>query len=308
MKHLLHSRVARTGVAVAATCLIGTLAACGSSDSSEGDGTAPELSGKVDDIAAMVPQAIADKGTLVVAGATYPPAMIEPADGGDVTGWDVETTRQIAAVLGLDVEFKVIPFDGVVTGLAAGRYDAATGEIYITDERTASVTFVKNHESTDALMVKADSDISAAEDMTDLCGLTLAAELGSAEADLIIEIADECAAKGLAEVTEKTFQAQANVNLALNEGRIDAAISSASQVAYVLAQTGDQFKLVELPWAPDYDTGLALARNENSDELAKAVEAATNYLIENGQLQEILDEFNDGQGGVDKAEIIPALG
>lgn len=309
MNRKLNSRVIRVGAALAATCLVGSLAACGSgSDSSGSEGAAPALPEKVDEIAAMVPDAMAEKGTLVVAAATYPPAAIEPADGSEVTGWDIENTRQIAAVLGLEVEFKIIPFDGVITGLAANRYDAATGEIYITPERTESVTFVTNHQSSDALLVPADSDISSAESMTDLCGLTLAAELGSAEAALIREIADECAAKGEAEVTAKTFQAQANVNLALSEGRIDAAVSSASQVAYVLDQTGDKFKLVELPWAPDYDTGLALARNESTDELAKAVEAATNHLIENGKLQEILDEFNDGQGAIDKAEIVPSQG
>jgi polar amino acid transport system substrate-binding protein len=141
--------------------------------------------------------------------------------------------------------------------------------------------------------------------MDDLCGLTLAAELGSAEAELVREIAAECEANGQPEVTAKTFQAQAQVNLALSEGRIDAAVSSASQVAYVLSQTGDKFKLVELPWAPGYDTGLALARNENTEELAKAVQAATDHLIENGKLQEILDEFNDGQGGIEQSEIVP---
>lgn len=305
MKQQLHSRVARTGAALAATCLIGTLAACGSANSTGSEGEAPDLSGKVDSIAEMVPDAIAEKGKLVVAVATYPPAAIEPADGGETTGWDVENTRQIAAVLGLDVEFKVIQFDGVITGLQANRYDAATGEIYITPERTESVTFVTNHRSTDALLVPADSDITG-DSQEDLCGLTLAAELGSAEADLINEISAECKAGGHPEVTAKTFQAQANVNLALNEGRIDAAVSSASQVAYVLDQTGDKFKLVELPWAPGYDTGLALARNDDTAQLAKAVQAATDHLIENGTLQEILDEFNDGQGGIEKSEIVPA--
>ena len=304
MNRNLNSRVARAGAAIAATCLVGSLAACGSSsDASGGDGAA--LPEKVDEIAAMVPEAIAEKGTLVVAAATYPPAVIEPVGGGEPTGWDIENTRQIAAVLGLDVEFKIIPFDGVITGLQANRYDAATGEIYITPERTESVTFVTNHRSTDALLVPADSDITG-DSPEDLCGLTLAAELGSAEADLIRKIGADCVANGQPAVEDKTFQAQANVNLALSEGRIDAAVSSASQVAYVLAQTSDKFKLVELPWAPGYDTGLALARNENTDELAKAVQAGTDHLIENGTLQEILDEFNDGQGAIEKSEIAPS--
>ncbi len=195
MNRNLSSRVARAGAVLAATCLVASLAACGNSGSTT-DGAASTMTAKVDKLAAMVPDSIAKKGTLVVAGATYPPAIIEPANGSDPTGWDVENTRQIAAVLGLKVEFKIIPFDGVITGLAGNRYDAATGEIYVTPERTQSVTFVTNHASTDALLVSANSPIASAEKEDDLCGHTLAAELGSAEAALIHETAKNCAAKG----------------------------------------------------------------------------------------------------------------
>lgn len=298
-------RGARTAAAAAAAAVLTVVAACGSSGAN-GGGEAPPLAQQVDSIAAMVPDSIAEKGTLVVAAGVYPPAVIEPVGGGSPTGWDIENVRQIAAVLGLDVQVKIIPFDGVITGLQASRYDAAVGEIYVTPERTKDVTFVTNHESTDALMVPTASDIKSADSEEDLCGLTLGAQLGSAEADLVESIADKCAASGGEKVTAKTFKDQAHVNLALNGGRIDAAVSSVSQVAHVLRQTGDDFKLVELPWAPDYKTGVALARNDDSDELAKAIAAATDHLIENGKLQEILDKFNDGKGAIEQAEIVPS--
>lgn len=298
------SQLVRVGAALAATVALGSLAACGGSDANTDTPKAAALPEKVDDIAALVPAAIAEKGTLVVAAATYPPAVIEPVDGGEVTGWDIENARQIAAVLGLKVDVQIVDFDGVVPGLQAGRYDAATGEIYVTPERTEVVTFVTNHRSQDALMVPADSEIDSAMERTDLCGLTLAASTGSAEADLVREIATECEEAGEGAVTLKTFGAQADVNLALSEGRVDAAVSSASQVAYVLSQTEGKFDLVELPWAEGYDTGLALARNDDTPEMAKAVEAATDHLIENGTLQDILDKWNDGQGGIDDAQIV----
>ena len=303
-------RLARPLAVFAAVSMATSLAACGGSEAggsaSAGDAAAP--SDKVDSIAEMVPDAVAEKGTLVVAAGVYPPAVIEPVGGGEPSGWDIENARQIAAVLGLEPEFKIIPFDGVITGLAADRYDAAVGEIYITPERTEQVTFVSNHVSADALMVKADSDLESAEKKDDLCGLTLAAQLGSAEADLINEIAKDCTANGLPAAQAKTFKSQAEVNLALDGGRIDAAVSSASQVANVLNETGDKFRLIELPWAPTYQTGMALARNENTEALAEAVQAATDHLIEDGTMQEILDEYNEGQGAIDKAEILPKTG
>ncbi|NNN32295.1 transporter substrate-binding domain-containing protein [Streptomyces sp. S3(2020)] len=297
MKRLRDSRLVRFGAMAGSVALLGSTAACGSSatgSSTTGSSTtaADNASKKVDSIAA----------------ATYPPAVIEPADGATPTGWDIENVRRIAAVLGLKVQIKIAPFNGIIAGLQAGRYDAATGEIYATDERTATVTFVTNHSSSDALMVPAGSAITSAATETDLCGHTLAASLGSAEAALAAKLADKCESAGKDAITVKTFDSQANVNLALRGGRVDAAVSSASQVAYVMSQAKNQFKLVELDWAPKYKTGMVLARNSDTAQFAKAVQAATDHLIDNGELQKILDEFNAGQGLIKKAEILPATG
>ncbi|MFI1700460.1 hypothetical protein ACH419_31390 [Streptomyces bobili] len=50
------------------------------------------------------------------------------------------------------------------------------------------------------------------------------------------------------------------------------------------------------------------ARHRDAAKFAKAVQAATDHLIENGELQKILDKFNAGQGLIKKAEILPATG
>ncbi|MPY38723.1 ABC transporter substrate-binding protein [Streptomyces phyllanthi] len=308
MKRLCRPCLVHFAAIVGSVALIGSTAACGGSSASGSSGSSPagsdKVSKKVDSIAAMVPKSIAQKGTLTIAAATYPPAVIEPADGAAPTGWDIENVRQIAAVLGLKVNIKIAPFDGIIAGLQAGRYDAATGEIYATPERTKTVTFVTNHASADALMVPVGSKITSADTETDLCGHTLAASLGSAEAALAQKLAGKCKSAGKGAITVKTFKSQAEVNLALKGSRVDAAVSSASQVAYVMSQAKNQFELVELPWAPKYKTGFVLARNADTEKFAKAVQAATDHLIESGELQKILDKFNAGQGLIEKAEIL----
>lgn len=306
MKHRQLSQIKRT---IGVTTVIGTLlaaSACGSS-LDEATGTANDLPTTDDSLAEMLPASVREKGSITVAAAVYAPAVMEPPGGGEVTGWDIEITRQTAALLGLDVEFKIIPFDGVIPGLEAGRYDAATGEINVTPERAEVVTFVTNHVSRDEFIVPADSGRESFDTPADVCGLVIGASLGSTEAATAEDMAKECEASGGEPVTVKTFQTQAQVNLALSQGRLDAGLASGSQAAYTVATTKGQFKIAELGFGPEIQTGLALANNEDTAQMAEAFQAATNKLIEDGTLREILDELNGGLGAVDEAEIVPPV-
>ena len=300
------SRTLRTTLtaSVAVAALLGATA-CGPSleQSKSTGGEAPAADSTLSE---MVPASVRDKGSITVAAAVYAPAVMEPVGGGEVTGWDIELTRKAAALLGLDVEFKIIPFDGVIPGLQAGRFDAATGEINVTPDRTKVVTFVTNYVSTDAFIVKADSDKENFAAPADVCGLKIGASLGSNQAATAQSMADECKSSGGAATSVETFQTQAQVNLALSQGRIDASLASASQAAYTVDQTKGQFKLAKLGFGPEIKSGLALANNENTPELAKAFQAATDKLIEDGELQKVLDDLNGGLGAVEKSEIIPA--
>jgi polar amino acid transport system substrate-binding protein len=290
---------------LAASILVTTLlgaSACGSSleeTKSGGDTVSADST-----LAEMVPASIRDKGTMTVAAAVYAPAVMEPAGGGEVTGWDIQITRKAAALLGLKVDFKIIPFDGVIPGLQAGRFDAATGEINVTPDRTKVVTFVTNHVSKDEFIVKADSAKDSFDKPGDVCGLKIGASLGSSEAATAQAMADECKASGGAPTTVETFQTQAQVNLALSQDRLDACLASGSQAAYTVDNTKGQFKLAKLGFGPEIQTGLALANNADTPQLAKAFQAATDKLIKDGELAKILDELNGGLGAVDKSEII----
>lgn len=308
MKRTTVSRARLTGVAGAASAVatLFALTACGPSlDESSGAESLPEADQSLAD---MVPASIRDKGSITVAAAVYAPAVMTPPGGGQPTGWDIEITRQAAALLGLDVDFTIIPFDGVVPGLQAGRYDAATGEIYITPERTKVVTFVVNHVSKDEFIVPADFELDEVTSVDDICGLTIAASVGSAEADSANKMKEECDSSGKPGTTVKTFGDQATVNLALSQGRIDAVLASGSQAAYAADQSKGKFKVATMTFGDEIQTGLALARNADSDQLAEAFEAATNQMIEDGSLQKILDETNGGLGMIDTSEIVPPVG
>lgn len=295
------------------TVLVLTATACGgdnpeSGDSGDAGGSGGSGTTTVEEVAAiaeMVPEAVASEGTLDVAAEAYPPAVIVPPSGGEPTGWEIETAKDLGRVLGLETKISIIPFDSIVPSLQAGRYDVAMGEIAIIPERTEVVPFVQSHESTDAFMVPADSSIQELSGPLDLCGLKLTVLVGSIEASRAEDMNKGCQEAGEEPLEVTTFKDQASADLALAGGRFDIGFGSASQVAYVVEETAPKFRLVEMPWSEVTPTGVVIADTEYANEMAEAVKAAIDHLIETGRQQEILDEFNGGLGNVAEATIFP---
>ncbi len=72
--------------------------------------------------------------------AEYPPySYIDP--DGNVTGFDVESMRWIAAKEGFNVTFQPTAWDGIIPALQAGKIDIIYSGMTITDERKEKVSF-----------------------------------------------------------------------------------------------------------------------------------------------------------------------
>ncbi len=298
-------------VAAVSTALLTVLTACGGDASStdEGDeagsgGGSQSSVAENADIAALVPEEVASTGTLRVASEVYPPAVIVPPSGGDPTGWEIAIAKDVATIMGLEAAITIVPFDGLIPSLQANRFDVAMGEIAVLPERTAVLTFVSDHESGDSFLVNADSDIEEIAAPEDLCGHSAAALLGSVELTRMQEYAANCAAKGLPELSVDSYKDQAAVNLALQGQKVDMSIGSTSQLAYVDQQASGQFRLIDAPFIETIPTGIPIADTPYEAEMAEAVRAAVQELIDSGRMQEILDEFNAGKGNVETAEVV----
>ena len=55
--------------------------------------------------------------------ATYPPFESKDAKTGKLIGFDIDLMNAICFDLGVECEFTVVPFDGIVSGLKNRKYD-----------------------------------------------------------------------------------------------------------------------------------------------------------------------------------------
>lgn len=62
-------------------------------------------------------------------------------DNGTVVGFDVDVAAEIAARMGMKLEYVTTAWDGIIEGLRANRYDGILGSMAITSERGEIVDF-----------------------------------------------------------------------------------------------------------------------------------------------------------------------
>lgn len=140
--------------AFAAIVLCAGMSACGTSDASDSgksSGTSsssaaasfdPSTVETDETIAALVPDYVKKDGKLTVGtDTTYAPAEFIGEDGKTAVGYDVDLTKAIAKVMGLEPETAVSEFDMIIPSIGS-KYDIGISSFTVTPERQEAVDFV----------------------------------------------------------------------------------------------------------------------------------------------------------------------
>lgn len=89
-------------------------------------------------------------------------------DDGELDGFDVETAKEVAKRLGVEVEFVTPDWDLITAGGWAARWDVSIGSMTPTDERSEMLWFTGGYYFTPAVFAihKDNSDIMSVEDLS----------------------------------------------------------------------------------------------------------------------------------------------
>ena len=286
-------------VPIAALCVI-AVAACGSSSSSSSSAASGSSGGASTSsssssptpaadpaVEKLVPSAIKSKGTITVAAdASYAPDEFFASDGHTVIGMDADLAHALASVMGIKANVVNATFDGIIPGLAAGKYDMGASSFSDTKEREKTVNFVTYASVGESFFTKASGGTQISS-IADICGKSVAVEKGTTEeADAATQSA-KCKKEGKPGVTVLTFTDQNGANLALSSGRAQLVFADSPPAAYAVKQSNGQFKLVGAAYATG-PYGLAFAKNTKLDV---ATLAALKVLMKDGTYKSIFSKW-----------------
>lgn len=254
-----------------------------------------------DEIAAMLPKEVADKGTLSVGSDTaYAPAEFIDVDGTTPVGFDIDMVTAVAAVLGLEADVQTAAFDGIIPAIGT-KYDLGVSAFTITDDRTAEANMISYAVAGSQFGVAADNPEGF--DPENLCGATIGVQTSTIQDEELTEATTTCEDEGEDAIDVVRYESQADVTTNLVGGKLQAMYADSPITAYAVEQTSGEVETVgEIRDAAPY--GIVVAQDD--DELTEAVQAAVQKLIDDGTLEQVFASWGSEDVVVDEAELNPA--
>ncbi|OIR74964.1 ABC transporter substrate-binding protein [Corynebacterium diphtheriae] len=250
----------------------------------------------VPEIAAMVPQDLGDRGTLV-AGANPPFAPFEFKDSNhNIIGMEMDLMRAISAVMGLKYEAQQQDFSLILPSLSAGTIDVGASGFTDNDERRENYDFVDFLYAGIQWGVQKDSSVSRENP----CGLTIAVQRTTvAETDDAHPLREKCIAEGKKPVEILPYATSDQAATALVLGRADVFSADSPVVGWAVERAEGKLTTTgEIFDAAPY--GFAVPKGS---PLGPAIAAALEHLIKTGDYQKILNMWGVKEGYVEQGMI-----
>ncbi|MFE5293831.1 ABC transporter substrate-binding protein [Isoptericola sp. NPDC056618] len=256
---------------------------------------------KDDAVAALVPDAVAEDGTLTLgSNLQYAPVEFLDADGTTPVGIDIDIATALAKTMGLELKVENAGFDSIIPAIGS-KYEAGMSAFSVTPERLETVNMVSYFTAGSQYAVAKGNPEGVSPD--DLCGVSVGVQTGTIQQDELAELSKTCTDEGKDAVDVLPYDSQSDVTTNLAGGKLQAMYADSPIIAYAVEQTGGSVEsLGEITDAAPY--GVVVAKDD--EELAKAVQAGLQKLMDDGVLAQVADTWGSGAAVLDTAELNPA--
>ncbi|WP_214799922.1 transporter substrate-binding domain-containing protein [Exiguobacterium sp. s50] len=229
---------------------------------------------------------IKEDGTLTVgtAGTLYP-ASFREEDSDTLTGFDVELMKEVGKRLDLEVQFKEMAFDNMLTSVQNGQVDVAANDISVTDDRKEKFAFSTPYKYTYGTAIVRKSDLSGIESLEDLKGKKAAGEATT----VFMDVARQYGAEEVIYDNATNDQYLRDVST----GRTDVILNDYYLQTLALAFF-PEFDITIHPDIAYNPQEVAFLMDKENAELQENIDRVLAEMLEDGTVKELSETFYNG--------------
>jgi arginine/ornithine transport system substrate-binding protein len=218
----------------------------------------------------------------------YPPFNLVDKTG-QVQGFDIDIAKALCKEMGMECEFKVQDWDGLIPGLLAKKFDAIVASMSITDERKQKVDFTNKYYQTPARFVaKKGAGITISKE--GLKGKTVGVQRATIHENFVRDMFGDA-------VTIKAYATQDEANMDLVAGRLDLVIADATVLlgGFLSTDAGKGFEFVGPSYVDKkwFGEGVGIAVRKGDTDLLQKLNKAIAAIRANGVYQKINAKYFD---------------
>jgi polar amino acid transport system substrate-binding protein len=231
------------------------------------------------------------KGEIVIATeARYAP--FEMLQDGKIVGYGKDILDEVMKDLpGVNLKQLDIPFQGILSGLTAGRFDFVVTSLTITEARVRNFAFTLpiSTASVTVLKRKGDTRINSAEDMA---GMVVGSQSGAPQVVVLREFEKAMLTpKGKSVKEIKEFMDYNEAYAALAARRVDAVVQSLPNLAPLVKERPDIFEIVQPVFGPATYYAWAGRKDADSASLVSFFSDGIAKLNRSGKLAELQNKW-----------------
>lgn len=213
---------------------------------------------------------------------SYPP--MEYLENGKVVGYGKDILDLIVADMEVELQQLQLPWDGILAGVLAKKYDMVATSVAIKPDRVKKYAFTRPIAIADTILIKRHGD-DRLKSLGDINGKVVGVELGSSQAQEVEAVDKELKAGGSSGVDKiRGFKSGDDMRLALVGRQIDVAATPSFSLGAMQKQRPDTFA-----YMTTIGTGVLFAWVMHPDgaDLRDRVNAAIQKLDDNGTLAKL---------------------
>lgn len=249
------------------------------------------------------------RGKLTVATeAAYEP--FEYMEGEKIVGYNADLFSKICEDMGVELEYIDLPFQGILAGLEAKKYDVVGATLGITAERASKYTMTYPIQNGTTVFVKRKNDDSI-QSIADMEGKKVGTQTSCYnEADTKKYNEQLIAAGGSGYAELLTYDSFPEAFLELKNGRIDLVAQNYASCAAVVKSNPDDYVIVaDASGNAEFvgtDTWVGWAVRPEDTELSDFINSEIHKFKEDGTLAELQMKWFGAETELPEENYIPA--